>query len=101
VNFYGEGARMGLHQDRDEGDFAWPVVSISLGDAALFRVGGTARGGPTQSVWLNSGDVAVLGGAAGLSRHRPDPLRVFHAVARRRSDQPDLEGGRRGRRLRA
>lgn len=75
VNFYGEGARMGLHQDRDEGDFAWPVVSISLGDAALFRVGGTARGGPTQSVWLNSGDVAVLGGAARLAFHGIDRIR--------------------------
>ena len=38
VNFYGPGARMGLHQDRDEGDFSYPVLSISLGDEALFRI---------------------------------------------------------------
>jgi DNA oxidative demethylase len=47
VNFYGAGARMGLHRDADEGDFAWPVLSISLGDPALFRMGGTARSDPT------------------------------------------------------
>jgi alkylated DNA repair protein (DNA oxidative demethylase) len=75
VNFYGEGARMGLHQDRDEGDFSWPVVSVSLGDDALFRVGGTARGGRTQSLWLRSGDVAVLGGAARLAYHGIDRIR--------------------------
>ena len=45
VNFYGADAKMGLHQDRDEEDFEAPVVSISLGDTALFRVGGTTRGG--------------------------------------------------------
>ncbi len=75
VNYYAEGARMGLHQDRDEADFDWPVVSVSLGDAALFRVGGTARGGPTQSIWLQSGDVAVLGGAARLAHHGIDRIR--------------------------
>jgi alkylated DNA repair protein (DNA oxidative demethylase) len=69
INFYGEGARMGLHQDRDEGDFAWPVISISLGDAGLFRIGGLARGGPTESLWLESGDVVVMGGAARLVHH--------------------------------
>lgn len=75
VNFYRDGARMGLHQDRDEADFGWPVLSISLGDDALFRVGGTSRGGPTQSVWLKSGDVAVLGGAARLAFHGVDRIR--------------------------
>ena len=60
VNLYREGARMGLHQDRNEAELGWPVVSVSLGDAALFRVGGVERGGPTQSLWLNSGDVVVL-----------------------------------------
>jgi alkylated DNA repair protein (DNA oxidative demethylase) len=75
VNWYGEGARMGLHQDRDEADFTMPVVSISLGDEALFRVGGTDRGGPTRSVWLRSGDVAVLGGAARLAFHGIDKVR--------------------------
>lgn len=72
VNFYGEGARMGLHQDRDEGDFAFPVVSISLGDDARFRIGGTERGAPTESFWLRSGDVLVLGGAARLAFHGVD-----------------------------
>ena len=75
VNFYGEAARMGLHQDRDEGDFDWPVVSISLGDAALFRVGGTARRDPTASVWLDSGDVCRLSGAARLAYHGIDRVR--------------------------
>lgn len=75
VNFYGEGARMGLHQDRDEGDFSFPVVSVSLGDEALFRIGGTTRGGKTQSAWLSSGDVLVLGGAARLAFHGVDRLR--------------------------
>lgn len=69
INYYGEGARMGLHQDKDEGDFSWPVVSVSLGDAGLFRMGGVARGGRTHSVWLHSGDVVVMGGAARLAHH--------------------------------
>ncbi|MFP4328944.1 MAG: alpha-ketoglutarate-dependent dioxygenase AlkB family protein [Paracoccaceae bacterium] len=75
VNWYGEGARMGLHQDRDEGDFDWPVVSVSLGDEALFRVGGTERGASTRSAWLRSGDVAVMGGAARLAWHGVDRIR--------------------------
>lgn len=75
INYYGEGARMGLHQDRDEGDFAFPVVSISLGDQGLFRIGGTERGGPTQSVWLSSGDVLVMGGAVRLAYHGVDRIR--------------------------
>ena len=75
VNFYGEGAKMGLHQDKDEGDFSFPVVSVSLGDEALFRMGGTTRGGPTQSVWLRSGDVMVMGGEARLAWHGIDRVR--------------------------
>lgn len=74
VNFYGEGARMGLHQDRDEADFTCPVVSVSLGDDARFRIGGAARGGPTESVWLRSGDVLVIGGAARLAHHGVDRI---------------------------
>jgi alkylated DNA repair protein (DNA oxidative demethylase) len=66
---------MGLHQDRDEGDFSHPVLSVSLGDDALFRVGGTERGGPTQSVWLSSGDVVSLAGDARLAYHGVDRLR--------------------------
>ena len=75
INFYGEGARMGLHQDRDEADFSWPVVSVSLGDDGLFRVGQSARGGKTESIWLESGDVALLGGAARLAYHGVDRIR--------------------------
>ena len=76
VNWYGEGAKMGLHQDRDEGDFSWPVLSVSLGDDALFRVGGVELSDPTESVWLRSGDVVVMGGAARLCHHGID--RVKH-----------------------
>lgn len=75
INFYGEGARMGLHQDRDEGDFSWPVVSISLGDDGLFRVGNVERGGRTESVWLRSGDVCVLQGSSRLVYHGVDRIR--------------------------
>ena len=75
VNFYGEGAKMGLHQDKDEATVDWPVVSISLGDDALFRVGQTTRGGPTKSIWLNSGDVAVLQGEARLAYHGIDRIK--------------------------
>ena len=75
INFYGEGARMGLHQDRDEANFDWPVVSISLGDDALFRVGGSERGGKTESIWLQSGDVAVMGGPARLNYHGIDRIK--------------------------
>ncbi|MGD9916799.1 MAG: alpha-ketoglutarate-dependent dioxygenase AlkB [Paenirhodobacter sp.] len=74
INFYGEGARMGLHQDRDEADFTQPVVSISLGDDGLFRIGNETRGGATQSLWLHSGDVLVMGGAARLRHHGIDRI---------------------------
>ena len=75
LNYYGPKARMGLHQDRDEASFDWPVVSISLGDDALFRIGSTERGGPTQSHWLKSGDVLVMAGAARLAYHGIDRIR--------------------------
>jgi alkylated DNA repair protein (DNA oxidative demethylase) len=75
INFYGEGARMGMHQDRDEGDFTFPVLSVSLGDEALFRMGGVDRPAPTQSLWLRSGDVVVMGGEARLAWHGIDRVR--------------------------
>ena len=75
INWYGEGARMGLHQDRDEADFSCPVVSVSLGDDGLFRMGNTERGGKTESVWLRSGDVVVMGGEARLRHHGVDRIR--------------------------
>jgi alkylated DNA repair protein (DNA oxidative demethylase) len=72
VNLYRGDARMGLHQDRDERDFSMPVLSISLGDTALFRIGGTSRKGPTQSVRLASGDACLLAGEARLAFHGVD-----------------------------
>ncbi|WP_099824907.1 alpha-ketoglutarate-dependent dioxygenase AlkB family protein [Oceaniglobus indicus] len=75
INFYGEGARMGLHQDRDEASFDWPVISVSLGDDGLFRIGSVERGGKTESLWLSSGDVVVMGGAARLVHHGVDRIR--------------------------
>jgi alkylated DNA repair protein (DNA oxidative demethylase) len=74
VNFYRGDARMGLHQDRDEEDFDVPVVSISLGDTAVFRFGGASRGGRTQTIKLASGDVLVMGGSARLCFHGIDRL---------------------------
>ena len=74
VNVYGGDARMGLHQDRDEQDFAAPVVSLSLGDTCLFRIGGTKRSGPTRSLKLASGDALVLGGEARLAFHGVDRI---------------------------
>ncbi len=75
INFYQEGAKMGMHQDRDEADFAWPVLSVSLGDEALFRIGNLTRGGKTESIWLRSGDVVVMGGDARLVYHGIDRVR--------------------------
>jgi alkylated DNA repair protein (DNA oxidative demethylase) len=74
VNLYREGARMGLHRDEDEEDFSAPVVSISLGDMAVFRIGGTARSGPTETLKLSSGDVLVLGGESRLRYHGVDRI---------------------------
>lgn len=75
VNYYGEKAQMGLHRDADEADFSWPVLSISLGDPGLFRMGGGARSDPTRSVLLSSGDVVVMGGPARLAYHGIDRIR--------------------------
>jgi len=75
INYYGEGARMGLHQDKDEADFSFPVVSVSLGDDGLFRIGNPTRGGRTETIWLNSGDVVVMGGPARLTYHGVDRIR--------------------------
>lgn len=87
VNFYQGGAKMGLHQDKDEEDFSAPVVSISLGDTAVFRFGGTTRGGKTQTLKLSSGDVLVMGGDARL---------CFHGIDRVNAGTSTLlkEGGR-------
>ena len=74
INVYTPTARMGLHQDRDEQDFAAPVLSLSLGDSCLFRIGGTRRSDPTRSLRLASGDAVVLGGEARLAFHGVDRI---------------------------
>lgn len=75
VNHYQDAARMGLHQDSDEQDLTAPVLSLSLGDTAVFRIG-EATGGRTQSLKLVSGDVCALTGPARLARHGIDRLLV-------------------------
>ena len=72
VNLYRGDAKMGLHQDRDEQALTAPVLSVSLGDDALFRLGGIMRRGPTRPLLLRSGDVVVLGGPARLCFHGID-----------------------------
>jgi alkylated DNA repair protein (DNA oxidative demethylase) len=74
VNLYRAGAKMGLHQDRDEQARDAPVLSVSLGDDALFRIGGDTRKGPTSSVKLSSGDVLTFGGAARMAYHGIDKV---------------------------
>lgn len=87
INFYGDDAKMGMHQDRDEETFDAPVLSLSLGQTCLFRVGGTTRGGKTQSFRLESGDAMRLSGPARMA---------FHGVDRLYSDTSNLlkAGGR-------
>ena len=74
INFYDSGARMALHQDRDEANLEAPIVSVSLGDAALFRLGGATRNAPTRSFRLVSGDAMTLGGPARLCFHGVDRI---------------------------
>jgi DNA oxidative demethylase len=87
VNYYAGSAKMGLHQDKDEEDFAAPVLSVSLGDTGIFRVGGRSRKDPTQKFELKSGDVVVLSGEDRLA---------YHGIDRILSRTSDLlvEGGR-------
>jgi DNA oxidative demethylase len=87
VNYYASSAKMGLHRDEDEEDFAAPVLSVSLGDTAIFRVGGLSRKDPTRRIELKSGDVVVLGGEDRLA---------YHGIDRILSGTSDLlpEGGR-------
>ena len=74
INRYAPGAKLSLHQDKDEQDFAAPVVSLSLGETGLFRVGGLKRSDPTNSVRLSSGDAVVLGGEGRLAFHGVDRI---------------------------
>ena len=74
INYYNADAKMGMHQDSDEQIFEAPVVSISLGDDCLFRIGGTKRGGPTRSLRLQSGDVLILESVSRLAYHGVDKI---------------------------
>ena len=87
INYYGPTAKLGLHRDQDEAATDAPILSISLGDTALFRLGGPERKSPTRSVQLSSGDLVVLSGA---SRH------WYHGVDRILPGTSQLlaEGGR-------
>ena len=95
INFYGATAKMGLHRDRDEEDFTAPVVSLSLGDSCLFRIGGVKRGDPTRSFRLSSGDALVLAGSERLAFHGVD--RIYPGtstlLAGWRTDQFDASPG--------
>jgi alkylated DNA repair protein (DNA oxidative demethylase) len=74
INLYDAAAKMGLHQDRDEDDLDAPVLSLSLGDTAVFRVGGVARSDRSVSVKLQSGDALSFGGPARLAFHGIDRI---------------------------
>jgi alkylated DNA repair protein (DNA oxidative demethylase) len=74
INYYNADAKMGMHQDSDEQNFAAPVISISLGDDCLFRIGTSKRGGKTRSLRLQSGDVLILEGASRLAFHGVDKI---------------------------
>ena len=74
INFYGPAAKMGLHQDRDEATFDAPVLSLSLGDSCVFRIGGSKRNDPTRSFRLSSGDALLLGGECRLAFHGVDRI---------------------------
>ena len=73
INLYDAEGRMGLHQDKDEGERSLaaglPVVSLSIGDTARFLFGGTRRRDPIATLMLESGDAFVFGGAARLRYH--------------------------------
>lgn len=82
INYYGPSAKLGLHRDEDEDAKEAPILSLSLGDTALFRVGGPSRKSPTRSVRLGSGDAVVLEGASrdwfhGVDRILPGTSRLL------------------------
>ncbi len=87
VNYYGKSSRLGSHRDADEADKLAPVISVSLGDDAMFHLGGLRRGDPKERMVLKSGDVVVLGGAARMA---------YHGIDRIMAGTSDLleEGGR-------
>lgn len=74
INYYAPGARMGLHVDADEEAMDVPILSVSLGWAARFRIGGLRRGGRTLSLVLRHGDVLIMGGLARRCYHGIDRI---------------------------
>ena len=74
INYYKPDAKMGMHQDKDEKNLEAPVLSISLGDDCLFRVGGLKRNAPTNSFRLKSGDIVILAGESRLAYHGVDRI---------------------------
>lgn len=74
VNFYKPDNKMGMHVDMDEADHTTPVLSISLGDDAIFRMGGKQRGGKTAKIKLQSGDVVVFANEARMHYHGVDRI---------------------------
>ena len=74
INYYNPKAKMGLHVDNDEEDFDAPILSVSLGDDARFRLGGKDRKDPTKSFMLQSGDVMLLEGEDRLAYHGVDKI---------------------------
>ncbi len=78
INRYAPGAKMGLHQDRDEAEHNHPIVSISLGLPATFLWGGRKRSDPVEKIALNHGDVVVWGGPDRLSYHGVAILKTGH-----------------------
>jgi alkylated DNA repair protein (DNA oxidative demethylase) len=75
INLYEPGARLSLHQDRNERDLSQPIVSVSLGLPATFLLGGLSRNDPTQAIALAHGDILVFGGPARLAYHGVKPLK--------------------------
>jgi DNA oxidative demethylase len=81
INQYKTGAKMGLHQDKDEQDFSQPIVSVSLGCTARFLFGGAKRSDKPMKILLNHGDVIVWGGKTRLNYHGVMPLKAnIHAA---------------------
>lgn len=76
INRYQPGAKMSLHQDKDEHDFGAPIVSVSLGLPAIFQFGGMERSDKTQRVTLTHGDIVVWGGPSRLRYHGILPLKA-------------------------
>lgn len=76
INHYPIGISMGSHQDKEEQDFNWPIVSVSIGLSAVFQVFGNTRSGVELEIPLDDGDVLVLSGPARLYYHGIKPIKA-------------------------